>query len=219
MKPRLHQLVCWLLVASLSAATLSGCPPNTPFQAEFTAVPEAGQAPLQVRFTDITAAGGASIASWQWAFGDGESSTLQNPTHLYTQPGTYTVSLTVSNGADRSTEVKPDHIIVMGPFRIKCRNVGAYPITDIFIVKANATNWGYNRLSAPLEPGDEVILAREFDQGQHMVGVVFSVNSRFEDVILRGNLNTVGMPDEYVTLSAFRRENGEIGVGYQWGLR
>ena len=37
--------------------------------------------------------------AWSWDFGDGVTSTLQNPTHVFSSPGTYTVTLTVSNGA------------------------------------------------------------------------------------------------------------------------
>ena len=35
--------------------------------------------------------------SWKWDFGDGNSSNLKNPVHIYEAPGTYTVSLTVAN--------------------------------------------------------------------------------------------------------------------------
>ena len=38
-----------------------------------------------------------AIVSYQWSFGDGETSSLQNPTHAYTKGGTYVVSLTVTN--------------------------------------------------------------------------------------------------------------------------
>jgi PKD repeat protein len=53
--------------------------------------------------------GTATIASWSWVFGDGESSDLQNPTHSYADGGTYPVTLTVTDngglsGAD-ATEV------------------------------------------------------------------------------------------------------------------
>ena len=36
--------------------------------------------------------------SWEWYFGDGDTSNLQNPTHTYSKPGTYFVTLIVSNG-------------------------------------------------------------------------------------------------------------------------
>lgn len=42
--------------------------------------------------------------SWDWSFGDGATSTGQSPIHSYTQPGDYTVSLTVSNGIISDTK-------------------------------------------------------------------------------------------------------------------
>ena len=54
-----------------------------------------GCGPLTTQFTDATA--GAN--SWLWDFGDGTTSTLQNPTHSYTIPGFYTVSLTTTSAA------------------------------------------------------------------------------------------------------------------------
>lgn len=44
--------------------------------------------------------------SWQWNFGDGASSTQQNPGHNYLNPGTYTVTLTASNIGSSDTETK-----------------------------------------------------------------------------------------------------------------
>ncbi len=46
---------------------------------------------LAVSFTDNS---DAEVTEWLWDFGDGNTSTLQNPTHTYAQPGTYTVCLT-----------------------------------------------------------------------------------------------------------------------------
>jgi len=52
--------------------------------------------PLSVQFTDSSAADGI-ITSWNWDFGDGTSSTLQNPQHDYLTPGVYPVTLTVQS--------------------------------------------------------------------------------------------------------------------------
>ena len=51
---------------------------------------------LNVSFIDASVDDG-SITSWMWDFGDGESSTLQNPSHAYEAPGEYVVSLTVTD--------------------------------------------------------------------------------------------------------------------------
>jgi PKD repeat protein len=60
----------------------------------FTISPQSGSVPLTVEFND-TSIGGPS--SWYWQLGDGTSSPLQNLTHTYTIPGTYTVSLRAYN--------------------------------------------------------------------------------------------------------------------------
>ena len=58
-----------------------------------------------VDFTD-TSTGPGTISSWLWDFGDGATSTLQNPTHTYSNSGEKTVTLTVSNGYDADTTDK-----------------------------------------------------------------------------------------------------------------
>lgn len=50
-----------------------------------------------VQFTDQSDGAGRNITSWKWNFGDGTSSTLKNPTHIYTVSGTYSVILTITN--------------------------------------------------------------------------------------------------------------------------
>ncbi|MBS4062572.1 MAG: PKD domain-containing protein, partial [Bacteroidetes bacterium] len=55
-----------------------------------------------------------NITSWMWNFGDGTTSTVQNPTKVYNSPGTYTVSLTVGNGITTATETKIGYITVTG---------------------------------------------------------------------------------------------------------
>ena len=68
--------------------------------ADFTASTTSGFAPLTVRFIDGS---GAATTSWQWDFGDGQTSNLQSPPpHVYSNPGTYTVKLTTSDGATTS---------------------------------------------------------------------------------------------------------------------
>ncbi len=51
----------------------------------------------EVQFTDLSSGNGAVITAWHWDFGDGDTSALQNPSHLYATPGTYNVSLQVTN--------------------------------------------------------------------------------------------------------------------------
>lgn len=62
-------------------------------KADFFADITSGNAPLTVYFTDLS----ENATSWEWDFGDGNSSNVQNPVHTYTSGGVFTVSLTASN--------------------------------------------------------------------------------------------------------------------------
>ncbi|BAZ93525.1 hypothetical protein TspCOW1_15360 [Thiohalobacter sp. COW1] len=55
-----------------------------------------GTAPLTVNFTG-SAEGVEGTADWHWDFGDGGTAQVRNPAHTYTQAGTYTASLTVTD--------------------------------------------------------------------------------------------------------------------------
>jgi PKD repeat protein len=80
--------------------------------ADFVGSPLSGQAPFDVTFTDLSS---NAPLSWQWNFGDGNSSNLQSPVHSYAVPGTYAVSLTVTNPAGFDTETKSAYVLVNPP--------------------------------------------------------------------------------------------------------
>jgi PKD repeat protein len=82
--------------------------PESPV-ASFSLAPTSGPAPLDVAFTDTST---GAPTSWTWSFGDGATSTAANPTHRYATPGTYDVSLTVTNGAGSSTTTKVHAVAV-----------------------------------------------------------------------------------------------------------
>jgi len=63
----------------------------------FTGAPLTGCFPLPVNFTDQSTAGSGSISTWQWDFGDGASSNIQNPSHIYSGSGNYNVTLRLTN--------------------------------------------------------------------------------------------------------------------------
>lgn len=62
--------------------------------ADFTFTPPSGGAPHEVQFTDAST---GAPKSWLWEFGDGKTSKLQSPAHAFSDPGTYSVKLTVAN--------------------------------------------------------------------------------------------------------------------------
>jgi gliding motility-associated-like protein len=83
--------------------------PTVNFKADTT---RSCSAPFTVNFTDSSSA----ATSWLWNFGDGNTSTLQNPSHTYILKGNYTVKLTVTN-ANGCTNIltKAAYIVISPP--------------------------------------------------------------------------------------------------------
>jgi PKD repeat protein len=79
--------------------------------AAFSGTPVSGTAPLKVTFTDTST---NTPTSWSWSFGDGSqvNATVRNPIHTYAAAGNYTVSLTVTNAAGKSSTTKTNYINV-----------------------------------------------------------------------------------------------------------
>jgi len=89
--------------------TVADIPPAVDFTADITA----GEAPLAVRFTDLSS--GTPLA-WSWDLDGDEQIDSQDrdPVWTYEEEGTYTVSLTADHGGDPSTETKAGYIVVTG---------------------------------------------------------------------------------------------------------
>jgi gliding motility-associated-like protein len=101
---------------SLSISDINGCtdsifynsliqiiPPTVAFNKDTTS----GCAPLTVNFTDASSPSGV-ITNWFWDFGDGGTSTAQNPNYIYTDTGTFNVTLVIVNAegcTDTLTEI------------------------------------------------------------------------------------------------------------------
>jgi PKD repeat protein len=64
------------------------------------------------QFMDNSTMGDSNITSWLWDFGDGETSTEQNPTHNYSAAGTYTVTLMVSDDDALSDTISVDIVVI-----------------------------------------------------------------------------------------------------------
>ncbi|MDF1562624.1 MAG: PKD domain-containing protein [Deltaproteobacteria bacterium] len=108
-----------------------------------SANPDKGIAPLTVAFTSSVSGGDAPL-SFAWIFGDGSTSTLQNPSHTYATAGTYTAQLTVTdaNGdpatASAAIEVGNDDVpIVSGS---ATPSSGRAPLTVSFNASAQGGN-------------------------------------------------------------------------------
>ncbi len=87
----------------------SGGTTNNPPTSDFTYT----TTDLTVDFTDQSTDSDGSVVGWSWDFGDGATSTSQNPSHTYGADGTYTVSLTVTDD-DGATGTSSQDVTVSG---------------------------------------------------------------------------------------------------------
>jgi alpha-tubulin suppressor-like RCC1 family protein len=93
--------------------------PVSAFHASFTAEPVSGFVPLQVNFTNTSS---GPYTSLLWDFGDGVTSTLSNPTHIYSDGSLFTPVLQISDGVSTETAsmpidvFMPQELIVNGGF-------------------------------------------------------------------------------------------------------
>src|SRR5579871_917180 len=83
----------------------AGISADAQLKADFTIDKNAGCSPLTVSFTNTTT-NASSAATYKWDFGNGNTSALINPGATYVTEKTYTVTLTVTDGANTSTQTK-----------------------------------------------------------------------------------------------------------------
>jgi len=81
-------------------------------QVDFTGTPRSGDAPLTVQFTSTVT---NTVTSYAWAFGDGGVATTANPTHTYTNAGSFGVMLIVTGPGGTAQKTRPGYITVNPP--------------------------------------------------------------------------------------------------------
>ena len=80
--------------------------------ADFTVNPSSLCQGSDNRFSDLSTAPNSTVSTWNWNFGDGTSSTTQNPTKRYNSPGIYTIQLTVVNAVGCISDIFTDQVTV-----------------------------------------------------------------------------------------------------------
>lgn len=129
---------------------------NNALQAGFSGTPTSGSSPLSVQFTDISI---GYPETWSWDFGDGYTSTEQNPLHVYQNSGTYSVTLSVTGLSGSSSVTKNGYIsVTTGPTQ-----TGTVTPTPTQAPHTINLYTGWNLISTP----------RTLAIGQNTAGVVF----------------------------------------------
>ena len=120
----------------------------TPPIASFTANPTVGTAPLTAKFTDTST---NRPTSWKWNFGDGQTSTVQDPEHTFGVEGTYRVTLIATNSDGSSAKKSMDIKVNRAPtppdanFTVN-QTEGTTPLTVKFTDTStnSPTEWEWN---------------------------------------------------------------------------
>ncbi len=119
--------------------------------ADFTGSPTSGSAPLLVTFVDLST---GPPTSWYWDFGDNSTtSTVQNPTHTFSQPGSYTIILRATNDLGNDLITRYGYINVSAPVQPPVADFLASPVSgpaplsvafsDISTGNPTAWNWSF----------------------------------------------------------------------------
>lgn len=123
---------------------------SVPPISEFSGSPTLGVAPLAVTFNDLST---GIVNSWMWDFGDGQTSTAQNPTHVFSLPGSYTVQLTVTGPGGQKTTVKGNYVSAVAPSASKIYvsftagttvpGIGSVADEDIVVFDPQTGSWAF----------------------------------------------------------------------------
>ena len=176
--------------------------------AQFTATPTSGKAPLTVQFTDTST---GEVTTRSWFFGDGATSTEQNPIHTYTTPGNYTVSLTATNAGGSNIETRVDYITVMAPPPVANFTTNTTAGTAPLTVQFNDTSTG-EVITRSWSFGDGNTSTKQNPTHTYTAPGNYTVNLT---VSAPTGSNTLSRPD-YITVTRVKGDfngNGEVDIG------
>ena len=104
---------------------------------------------LKMNFTDASTVSSGSVSAWAWNFGDGKSSSSQNPSHLYGASGTYTVTLIITTGFSCKDTISKTVTVYPKPIADftttnKCQDEGLSFTDGSSVSSGSVTGWAWN---------------------------------------------------------------------------
>ncbi|MDD1730160.1 MAG: PKD domain-containing protein [Methanospirillum sp.] len=200
-----------------------------PIHANFTAYPWTGRAPHEVAFTDLST-GGAN--QWSWNFKDGNSSTEQNPIHIFMSEGNYSVRQMVTNATPASDYIEK-YVNVTGIWNGTSLLTSRNTILESggvmsWISRGSNSTITVNNTTITMADGDSIEIAL---RNQHSKAKIFMAGSITEcnlsDIDLKingiqkaqGNITQIRVQDfenfhSNLTLTAAK--NYAAWVSFQW---
>ena len=149
MKPLINHILSKLIAVITVLFSVTNLQAQVP-TANFSGSPLSGCSPLIVHFQDLST---GNPTGWNWNFGNGNTSVLQNPTATYFTPGTYTITLTASNANGSNTLTRTQYITVYEPPTVDFSAIprsGCFPLrvqfTDLSMPGAGNSNvsWSWD---------------------------------------------------------------------------
>lgn len=120
--------------------TVTVLPNTNPPVAAFTSDYVLGECQNPVQFTDQSL---NAPTSWLWNFGDGSTSTQQNPVHQYTTAGVFNVTLTATNAFGSNVSTRNGYVALMQPCVTYCAATGTTPniwLTNVAVRRSTFTD-------------------------------------------------------------------------------
>ena len=190
--------------------------PTPAFSANITT----GCVPVTVQFTDNSNPQAGTIVSWEWDFGDGGTSTQQNPTHTYTETGFYNVSLRVTSSTGCSnvrTQVRYIRIVegvtadfnfnppvsCTAPFAVNFQNYTAGPGTMSY-----QWDFGNGNTSTAKDPVGNYASAGTYSVRLIAQSQYGCRDTMIKPVTLTQYTTTINSPDEVCLNSPVSFQNG-----------
>jgi PKD repeat protein len=184
------------------------------------------------QFMDLTATNGVDIASWQWTFGidgsDEDTSSLQNPTWIYTQAGTYSVELVVENINGCSDTIVSNVEVFDNPVAnfsssLSCAG-GMTEFTDESTpADGQLSHWLWD-FGDGQTSGDQNPMYVYADSGMYVVQMIVTDENSCRDTVLSA-LQVYPVPDAYFDLvDNYQGTQGQVlldnlsenAVRYEW---
>lgn len=166
---------------------------------QFSSSDTTGCYPLPVQFTDASVPVSGSITSWLWDFGDGSTSTLQNPSHVYTSARNFSVTLQIRNSSGCISTFTRQSMIqistgVLAQFSNDNPHTCTAPVTINFLNQSTGTgavtylwDFGDGNTSDLLNPSHTYA-----SNGTYSVKLIVTNSNGCSDTIYRPNAVTIG---------------------------
>ncbi|HEV2830340.1 MAG TPA: PKD domain-containing protein, partial [Hanamia sp.] len=165
----------------------------------FSASNQTGCFPLSTQFTDLSLSGSGSLNKWEWDFGDGNFSDVQNPQHTYNSVGSFNVSLRATNNFGCVTsKTLPSFITITTGVKADFSNSTSKTCNAPATINFKNNSTGVGTLNYQWDFGDGATSTETnpfhtyTSSGSYTVGLIVSNSTGCTDTLIKQHLITIG---------------------------